>query len=145
MVYYIVTVKIPAYFQDVFNMPIASNGSITALAGVAILTSKFLCLKMSTFLLNRNPMSITNFRKTFQSLATLIPGLCLFAITLRNDDQVLATCLVFVAMFGAGELLETFFCFVFRSLILDHSVQNRLRLFGRFEQYGRVREGTVWK
>lgn len=103
LVYYVVTVKIPAYFQDVFNVPIASNGSITALAVVAILASKFLCLKLSTVLLNLNPMSITNFRKTFQSVATLVPGLCLFMITLRNDDQTLATCMVFVAMFGAGE------------------------------------------
>lgn len=105
LVYYIVTVKIPAYFQDIFEIPIASNGSITAGAVVAILISKFMCLKLSTVLLNVNPMSITNFRKTFQTVATLVPGLCLFLITLRSD-QTLATCMVFVAMFGAGEWLE---------------------------------------
>ena len=106
MYYYLVCVKAPAYFKEIFNVSIASNGSFTALTVLGVLSCKLMCLPLSTFLLNRNPMSLTNFRKTFQTFATLIPALCLFVITLKNDDQTLATCMIFFGMFGIGWSLD---------------------------------------
>ena len=100
--------KVPAYLQDIFNVSLASNGSFVALTVVGVLSCKLLCLKLSTFLLNHNRMSLTNFRKTFQSLSTVIPAFALFVIVLKNDDQTLATAMLFIAMFGLGRFLILF-------------------------------------
>lgn len=92
----------PAYLHDIFNVSIKSNGGFTALMMVGCLTSKILCFFLSSYLINLKFMSLTNLRKTFQSIAMLVPAISLFIITLKNDDKTLDIGLVILSMFGFG-------------------------------------------
>lgn len=92
----------PAYFHDVFGVPMKSNGVFTALAVAGSLASKSLCLKLSAYVMNWRSMSLTTIRKIFQSIALLVPSLALLIITLNNDSQTLDTCLIIFCMFGMG-------------------------------------------
>lgn len=101
--YYIITTKIPSYLNDIFQMPIGSNGSLTALTATGIMISKLLCIPLSFYLTNRRLMSLTNLRKLFQTIAMLMPAISLFVLTCKNDSQTLDITLIFLAMFGMGE------------------------------------------
>ena len=92
----------PAYFHDVFQQPIASNGLFTAMAVAGSLASKSLCLWLSRYVMNWRSMSLTTIRKIFQSIALLVPSLALLIITLANGSQTLDTCLIILCMFGMG-------------------------------------------
>ena len=100
--YYVITTKIPQYFHDVFDVPINSNGAFTALTIVGILISRLICLKLSSYLVNLNLMSLTKLRKMFLFIAFLTPSACFFIITLKNDNMLLDTCLIVASMFGLG-------------------------------------------
>lgn len=92
----------PAYFHDIFDVPMKSNGAFTALTVAGSLASKTLCLKLSSYVLRWKSMSLTTVRKIFQSIALLVPSLAMLTITLKNDSQALDTCLVVLCMFGMG-------------------------------------------
>ena len=101
--YYIITTRIPAYLNDIFKMPIGSNGSLTALTAAGITISKLLCIPLSVYLTNLKLMSLTNLRKVFQTIAMLMPAISLYALTLKNDNQTLDISLIFLSMFGMGK------------------------------------------
>lgn len=83
-------------------MPIKENGLYSAAPFLGILLSKMLCLKLSDILINLNIMSLTNVRKLFQSVSMFTPTICLFLLTVKNDDRDLDILLIFLAMFGSG-------------------------------------------
>lgn len=92
----------PAYFHDIFNVPMRSNGALTAITVAGSLASKTLCLGLATYVLRWKSMSLTTVRKIFQSIALLVPSLAMLIITLKNDSQTLDTCLIVLCMFGMG-------------------------------------------
>lgn len=92
----------PAYFHDVFQAPIGSNGLFTAMAVAGSLASKSLCLWLSSYVMNWSSISLTTTRKIFQSVAHLVPSLALLIITVSKGSQALDTCLIILCMFGMG-------------------------------------------
>ena len=100
--YFIIATKVPDYLSKVFNVPIRDNGFYSALPFLAILIAKLMCLKLSDFLINLNVMSLTSVRKVFQSACSFIPAICLFLLTIKNDNKDVDIFLLFLGMLGQG-------------------------------------------
>ena len=82
-------------------MLLNSDNAFTALTILFILLSRLICLKLSNCLENSNLMSLTNLRKTFQTIAMLIPAFSLLVMTLK-DSVLLSILMIFLSLFGLG-------------------------------------------
>lgn len=101
--YIIIMVKMPAYLHDVFSVSLTENGLFTALSSAGIMTSKFLCFQLSSYVLGIERFSLTAKRKFFQTIAMLTPAICLTILVLKNDSKELCIFLLVMSMFGNGE------------------------------------------
>ena len=100
--YYLLALKMASYLKEVFNVPLAQNGLLSASQYLGVLTSKLICLRLSDYLQKKNLMSLTKLRKTFQFFSMVIPSICFFLITVKGDNQNIVTLLIFIGMFGHG-------------------------------------------
>ena len=69
--YYVVTIKMPGYLNDIFNMPPEQTGIYTSIAEGCCFAVKLLCIALAALLANVKRISLTNIRKIFQSIAML--------------------------------------------------------------------------
>lgn len=103
LTYILIMVKMPAYLHTVFSVSLTENGLFTALTSAGIMTSKFLCFQLSSYVLGIERFSLTAKRKFFQTIAMLTPAVCLVILVMKNDSKELCIFLLVISMFGNGE------------------------------------------
>ncbi|XP_036331385.1 putative inorganic phosphate cotransporter [Rhagoletis pomonella] len=79
--------EIPAYMKGVLNMDMKSNAFYSALPYLATWCMAYVYLIVSDVLLNRNILSLTAIRKTFNTLALWVPAVMLIAVGYLDEEQ----------------------------------------------------------
>jgi MFS family permease len=100
--YYVLTTKMPAILDELFQLPIEKNGQLCALSFVAVLMAKIMCIPMSNRLKESGIISLTNLRKCFQTTSMLLSAFSMLALTQVSDSLPLSICCILLAMFGTG-------------------------------------------
>jgi len=100
--YYLLALKMSSFLKEVYDVPLAKNGLLSAAQYGGVLLSKLICLKLAGYLQKKNLMSLTNLRKTFQFFSMTIPAFCFLMVPLKGDNQNIVTALIFIGMFGHG-------------------------------------------
>lgn len=100
--YYVITVKMPAFLEEVFSIPISENGLLCALSFAGVMLSKIMCIPLAGYLRNKQLMSLTNLRKCFQTASMFISAISLLAISQYGNSVESVTVFIIFAMFGTG-------------------------------------------
>ncbi|XP_037954289.1 putative inorganic phosphate cotransporter isoform X2 [Teleopsis dalmanni] len=79
--------EIPSYMNGVLHMNMKSNALFSALPYLAMWCMSYIYLITSDILLNKKVLSLTAIRKTFNSLAFLVPAAALIGIGFLDEDQ----------------------------------------------------------
>lgn len=113
--YYLLALKMSSYLKEVFDVPLAQNGLLSASPYLGVMTSKIICLKLARYLQKKELMSLTNLRKCFQFFSMIIPAICFLIIPIMGTslNQNSVTLLIFISMFGHGLQVNTLTDLVF--------------------------------
>lgn len=100
--YYVLTTKMPAILDELFQLPIERNGQLCALSFVAVLMAKLLCIPLANHLKARQIMSLTNLRKLFQGISMLMSAAAMLLLTQVSNSLPLSIVCILITMFGTG-------------------------------------------
>ncbi|XP_011178049.2 putative inorganic phosphate cotransporter [Zeugodacus cucurbitae] len=79
--------ELPSYMKGVLNMDMKKNAFYSALPYLAMWCMSYVYLIVSDVLLNRNILSLTAIRKTFNTLAFWTPATALLCVGLLGEEQ----------------------------------------------------------
>ncbi|KAI1289623.1 putative inorganic phosphate cotransporter [Halotydeus destructor] len=116
--YMVIQTKLPAYLNDVHNVPIHINGYINSAIYVSVCLSMGISGPLSGYMYRKGVMSLINIRKLFQAIgestvrytgflltiqpANVVPAICLALIPLVGTNSTVVYCLLIGSMFGFG-------------------------------------------
>lgn len=102
IVFDFVTLKIPAYLQDVIQMPVDENGLALALIMTGYMLTLLACGPVADGLLSYGTMSKCQVRKLFQFLSGAIMSSTLLLVPFVGSNKYLNVLLLTLCMFGYG-------------------------------------------
>ncbi|KAI1289581.1 Sialin [Halotydeus destructor] len=100
--YMMIQTKLPAYLQEVLEVPLHVNGYINSAIYVAVCASMAISGPLSDYMYKTGMMSLINIRKLFQAIANILPAICLALIPLVGTNTTAVYCLLIGSMFGFG-------------------------------------------
>ncbi|KAG5877746.1 hypothetical protein JTB14_000540 [Gonioctena quinquepunctata] len=101
-IFFTILTDLPKYFKDILNMDVDKNAASTALPFLALWISNIIFSIISSFLTNRNILSIILARRLWTSVSLILPSCLLVLAVYVGCNRVVAIALVTLAFFLVG-------------------------------------------
>ncbi|KAK4878455.1 hypothetical protein RN001_010961 [Aquatica leii] len=102
ILFFFIVVNLPKYFKDVLKYNIKENGMLTSLPYAALWISGAISGIIADWCINNNYMTITNVRKLYTTIASIIPSALVVVAGYCGCDRNAASAMFILSMFFKG-------------------------------------------